>query len=64
MFRFFESLDRYPRFASVFVKKVTYQKLSTEGLKSIGPAVELMAEAEGLAAHKLAVTVRLKYLDS
>jgi histidinol dehydrogenase len=47
-----------------FVKKVTYQKLSKEGLKSIGPSVELMAEAEGLIAHKLAVTVRLKNLDS
>ena len=47
-----------------FVKKVTYQKLSKEGLKSIGPSVELMAEAEGLIAHKLAVTVRLKILDS
>jgi len=45
-----------------FVKKVTYQKLSEEGLKSIGPAVETMAEAEGLTAHKLAVAVRLKQL--
>jgi histidinol dehydrogenase len=47
-----------------FVKKITYQKLSEEGLKSIGPAVETMAEAEGLTAHKLAVAVRLKQLKS
>jgi len=43
-----------------FVKKITYQKLSKEGINTIGPAIELMAEAEGLQAHKNAVTVRLK----
>ncbi len=43
-----------------FVKKITYQKLSKEGIKNIGSAIELMAEAEGLQAHKNAVTVRLK----
>ena len=43
-----------------FVKKITCQKLSKEGIKSIGPAIELMAEAEGLQAHKNAVTLRLK----
>lgn len=42
-----------------FVKKITYQKLSKEGINTIGPAIELMAEAEGLQAHKNAVTVRL-----
>ena len=42
-----------------FVKKITYQKLSKEGINNIGPAIELMAEAEGLQAHKNAVTVRL-----
>jgi histidinol dehydrogenase len=42
-----------------FVKKITYQKLSKEGLQTIGKTVELMAEAEGLDAHKNAVTVRL-----
>ena len=46
-----------------FVKKITYQKLSEEGIKKIGPAVELMADAEGLEAHKLAVSVRLKHLE-
>jgi histidinol dehydrogenase len=44
-----------------FVKKITYQKLSKEGLKGIGKTVELMAEAEGLQAHKNAVTLRLSH---
>ncbi len=43
-----------------FVKKVTYQKLTKEGLHQIGKAVELMAEAEGLEAHKNAVSIRIK----
>jgi len=43
-----------------FVKKITFQRLSREGLKSIGPAVELMAVAEGLQAHAKAVTIRIK----
>lgn len=42
-----------------FVKKITYQKLSKEGLRSIGRSVELMAEAEGLQAHANAVSIRL-----
>lgn len=42
-----------------FVKKITYQKLSREGLENIGKTVELMAEAEGLLAHKNAVSIRL-----
>ncbi|HEY8690987.1 MAG TPA: histidinol dehydrogenase [Chitinophagaceae bacterium] len=45
-----------------FVKKITFQKLSKEGLKNIGNAVELMAAAEGLDAHKNAVSIRLKNL--
>ncbi len=43
-----------------FVKKITYQKLSKEGLANIGKAVELMAKAEGLDAHANAVTIRLE----
>jgi histidinol dehydrogenase len=43
-----------------FVKKITFQKLSKEGLKNIGNAVELMSAAEGLDAHKNAVSIRLK----
>ena len=42
-----------------FVKKITFQQLSREGLTNIGPAVEIMAEAEGLTAHKNAITIRL-----
>ena len=42
-----------------FVKKITFQQISKAGLKNIGKAVETMAAAEGLAAHKNAVTIRL-----
>ncbi|MDP1744715.1 MAG: histidinol dehydrogenase, partial [Bacteroidota bacterium] len=45
-----------------FVKKITFQELSREGIQNIGPAIELMAEAEQLFAHKNAVTLRLKSL--
>ncbi len=43
-----------------FVKKITFQKLSKQGIKNIGETVELMAEAEQLTAHKNAVSIRLK----
>jgi histidinol dehydrogenase len=43
-----------------FVKKVTFQEVTREGLENIGRAVELLAEAEGLQAHKNAVSIRLK----
>lgn len=43
-----------------FVKKITYQKLTKIGLKNIGKVVEIMAAAEGLDAHKEAVSIRLK----
>lgn len=42
-----------------FVKKITFQRLTKEGLQNIGPAVELMATAEELMAHKRAVSIRL-----
>lgn len=42
-----------------FVKKITFQKLSKKGIENIGKAIELMAEAEGLQAHKNAVTLRI-----
>lgn len=45
-----------------FVKKITFQKLTKDGIANIGPAIELMAEAEGLEAHKQAVSLRLKSL--
>ena len=43
-----------------FVKKITFQHISKEGIKNIGPAVEILASLEGLEAHKNAVSVRLK----
>ncbi len=43
-----------------FVKKITFQQLTREGLQNVGPAVEKMAAAEELEAHKLAVSLRLK----
>ncbi|HEX8266861.1 MAG TPA: histidinol dehydrogenase [Pyrinomonadaceae bacterium] len=45
-----------------FVKKITFQKLSAEGIKNLGATIEAMAAAEGLEAHKNAVTLRLKEL--
>ncbi len=47
-----------------FVKKISFQQLSKEGLKNIGSAIELMAAAEGLEAHKNAVSIRLKFLEN
>jgi histidinol dehydrogenase len=47
-----------------FVKKITFQKATAQGLKNIGWAVELMAAAEELEAHKNAVTIRLKSLKN
>ncbi len=45
-----------------FMKNMTFQKISSEGIQHIGNAIELMAEAEGLQAHKNAVTLRLNSL--
>ncbi|MFI5163695.1 MAG: histidinol dehydrogenase [Bacteroidia bacterium] len=42
-----------------FVKKITFQKISEKGLKNLGATIEIMAEAEGLQAHKNAVTIRI-----
>jgi histidinol dehydrogenase len=42
-----------------FVKKITFQNLNKKGIENIGPAIEIMAEAEELYAHKNAVTLRL-----
>ena len=46
-----------------FIKKITFQRLSPEGLRSIGPTIEIMAENEDLMAHRMAVTVRLKKMQ-
>lgn len=47
-----------------FTKKITFQHLTPEGLRSIGPAIEILAANEDLMAHKLAVTVRLGNLEA
>lgn len=47
-----------------FMKSITFQKISSRGLKNIGPTIEIMAEAEGLYAHKNAVSLRLNSLKS
>lgn len=46
-----------------FTKSITFQKISKEGIINIGKTIELMAEAEGLQAHKNAVSLRLKDLE-
>ncbi len=46
-----------------FCRKITFQELTAEGIRNIGPAVELMAEAEHLDAHRQAMTVRLKAIE-
>ncbi len=45
-----------------FMKYITFQKLTREGLKNLGPIVEEMAEAEELIGHKMAIRVRLEDL--
>lgn len=47
-----------------FLKVITFQRITKKGLKGIGSAIEEMAEAEGLIAHKNAVSLRLKYLEN
>lgn len=47
-----------------FTKSMTFQKITEEGIQNIGNTIEVMAAAEGLDAHKNAVTVRLKELQS
>ncbi len=47
-----------------FTKSITFQKITKEGIQNIGKTIELMAEAEGLQAHKNAVTLRLKEIDN
>lgn len=47
-----------------FVKKITFQQISKNGIQHIGSAIEEMAAAEGLDAHKNAVTVRLKNIKA
>ncbi len=46
-----------------FVKKITFQQINKTGMQAIGKAVETMAAAEGLAAHKHAITIRLNEIN-
>lgn len=46
-----------------FLKAITFQKISDQGLQDLGPEIEVMAAAEGLYAHKNAVSIRLKDLS-
>ena len=45
-----------------FMKSMTFQKISQKGIQNIGKSIEIMAEAEGLQAHKNAVSLRLESL--
>jgi histidinol dehydrogenase len=47
-----------------FVKKITFQKLSSQGIQNLGPTIEIMAAAEQLDAHKNAVSIRLKKMQN
>jgi histidinol dehydrogenase len=47
-----------------FMKSMTFQKISQKGIQNIGNTIEIMAEAEGLHAHKNAVTLRLKAINN
>lgn len=46
-----------------FIRKITFQEIRSEGMATIGPAIEVMAANEHLDAHKNAVTVRLKSIN-
>ena len=45
-----------------FFKRITYQQISEQGIKNIGPTIETLAAAETLEAHKESVSIRLDYL--
>ncbi len=47
-----------------FMKKITFQEITADGLKNLGPSIEIMAEAENLRGHRNAVSVRLKSLQN
>ena len=47
-----------------FMKSMTFQKISEAGIQTIGKAIEIMAEEEGLQAHKNAVTLRLNAIEN
>ena len=47
-----------------FLKAISFQKITKKGIQSLGSTIELMAEAEGLEAHKNAVSIRLKKISN
>ncbi|TFH46381.1 MAG: histidinol dehydrogenase, partial [Bacteroidia bacterium] len=47
-----------------FVRKITFQEITAEGIRELGPVIQTMASAEGLEGHKNAVTVRLNKLSN
>ncbi|HUW94064.1 MAG TPA: histidinol dehydrogenase [Bacteroidales bacterium] len=47
-----------------FVRKITFQEITEEGIRELGPVIQTMASAEGLEGHKNAVTVRLNKLSN
>lgn len=47
-----------------FLKQITMQKITEEGLKNVGPTIEKLADLEKLQAHKHAVSIRLKDINS
>jgi histidinol dehydrogenase len=47
-----------------FQKAMTFQKISEKGIQNIGNAIEIMADAEGLQAHKTAVSLRLEFINN
>lgn len=47
-----------------FLKKISFQEITAEGIKNLGPTIELMAEAESLMGHKNSVSIRLKSLQN
>ena len=47
-----------------FLKSITFQKITKDGIKNIGPHVELLAAAEGLDAHRMSVSLRLKEIQN
>ena len=47
-----------------FLKTITFQKISKDGLLNISKTIEVMAQAEGLQAHKNAVSIRVKDLNN
>ena len=47
-----------------FMKTLTFQRLNEDGVRRLGPTIEAMAEAEGLDAHRRAVSIRREYVGS